>query len=181
MPTLCQTVDQDLFTLIWLGLGVVLILGEVMIPGLISVFLGAAAVLVAGLRWTGLVESFAVSLFAWMGLSVGLIITLRGWVQRYLPAETSWGQASEQLQAIGSMVEVIEEVNEDDNTGRIRYQGTSWPATAVQGRIPKGAQAKLIARDNLAWVVEPIEALPPAETTALEELDTSSKRKKTGG
>ena len=54
-------------------------------------------------------------------------------------------------------MEVVTGVNAKDPAGRIRYQGTSWPAISLQGDIPAGRKARLLARDNLAWVVEPVE------------------------
>jgi membrane protein implicated in regulation of membrane protease activity len=153
-------IDSDLITLAWLILGILLMVGEVVSPGLVAVFLGAAAVLVAGLRYVGLIEGLAASIFAWMGLSIGLTVTLRRYARRYLPAETSRGQIDEGVQALGQVVEVTADVNDSDDTGRIRYQGTSWPAISTEGVIPKGAQAQLVARQNLAWIVEPLRQLP---------------------
>lgn len=148
--------DSDLITLAWLIIGILLIVGEVAIPGLVAIFLGAAAVLVAGLRYAGLIEGLAASIFAWMGLSVALTAGLRGYVRRYLPAETSRGQIDEGVAAVGQVVDVTADVNDADDTGRIRYQGTTWPAISTEGVIPSGARAKLIARQNLAWIVEPV-------------------------
>lgn len=148
-----------MITLVWLIVGLVLIVGEAVIPGLVAVFLGVAAVLVAGLRYVGLIDGLIASVFAWMGLSVGLTLSLRGFARRLLPAEISRGQINEQISALGALVDVLVDVREDETSGRIRYQGTTWPATSTVGIIPKGARARLIARENLAWIVEPLGAL----------------------
>ncbi len=149
----------DLITLAWLIVGLLLIGGEVIIPGLVAVFLGAAAVLVAGLRYVGLIDSLVASIFVWMGASVGFTYTLRGWMKKYLPAESQRGQINEGITSIGEVVEVLVDVTERDASGRIRYQGTTWPATSTDRVIPKGARARLVARDNLAWIVEPLKEL----------------------
>lgn len=110
--------DQDLLTLIWLGLGLLLIVGELVIPGLVVVFFGVAAVLVSGLRYIGVLEGLIASLFAWAGISFGLILTVRGLAQKYLPSETEYGSANEELQAIGAVVEVVEDVHDDRSPDR---------------------------------------------------------------
>lgn len=148
--------DADIITLAWLIVGLLLIGGEVFIPGLVAVFLGMGALLVAGLRYIGLIDGMVASLFVWMGASVGFTYTLRNTLRKFLPAETERGQIDEGIAALGEIVEVLTDVNEQDASGRIRYQGTTWPATSTDQVIPKGARARLVARDNLAWIVEPV-------------------------
>ncbi len=147
--------DPQWITIAWLVLGVGLIIGELAIPGLVAVFLGGAALMVAGFRYVGLIESLTASMAAWMGLSVALTVGLRNTVRRYLPAEVSRGEINENVAAVGSVVDVIEAVDDETSNGRIRYQGTSWPATSTRGPIAVGAKARLFARDNLVWIVEP--------------------------
>lgn len=64
----------------------------------------------------------------------------------------------EDLEAVGSVVEVVESVTSSDQKGRVRFGGTTWPAISKEGTIPKGKKAKLILRDNLVWTVEPYDA-----------------------
>ena len=42
-------------------------------------------------------------------------------------------------------------------TGRISYQGTTWPAVSPEGEIPAGGQARIISRHNIMWIVEPVD------------------------
>lgn len=157
---------DETFTWAWLIGGVLLLLAEIMLPGLVALFLGAAAVIVAGLRFTGLIEGVAMSFAAWMGLSIALTVGLRNTMRRLLPAETSRRNVDEDVEALGTIVDVLETVNEDDSSGRIRYQGTTWSATSTRGQIPAGAKAHLLVRDNLVWLVEPLDELSPGDLAA---------------
>jgi inner membrane protein len=153
----------DLVTIVFLVAGAVLLLSELFAPGLVALFLGVAALGVGGLRAVGLIESVAVSVFAWMGLSTALTVSLRNFVKKRLPA-VSWKRLTdENVEAIGQVVEVLEPISEDEGSGRIRFQGTTWPAISIRGVIPKGRRAKLVVRQNLSWLVEPIDELPEGD------------------
>ena len=162
--------SEELITWIWLLGGLFLMLIELFLPGLVVVFLGAAAVLVAGLRWSGIVEDLPASLGVWMALSVLLVLTIRKAARRWLPSESHRDLADEDADAFGEPVEVIEECSADAPTGRIRYQGTTWPAMTIEGRLLAGQKARLVYRDNIAWIVEPLPELedPAAIREALE-------------
>ena len=68
--------------------------------------------------------------------------------------EAEFKVPDEDLEAMDQLVEVVEPINELDNTGRIRFQGISWQARSVGGPIEKGAIARIRYRDNTTWVVE---------------------------
>lgn len=147
--------ESETITWIWLAVGAALMLSEFLVPGLIAVFLGAGAVLVALGRWLNLLEGAMSSLTAWFILSLALIIVLRQFLARFIPAEITIQSTEEDLDAQGTLVEVLELVVSENSDGRIRHHGSSWPATCLEGSIPKGKKARLLYRDNLVWVVEP--------------------------
>lgn len=147
---------MDLLTWIFLLGGAALLLSEIFVPGMVAVFLGVAAILVAGLQWLGFIDGITLSVITWMGLSTGLTIGLRGWMLKKFPPHVTRQLPDENMQSIGAEVEVLETIHEDDQTGRIRYQGTTWPAQSLRGDIQKGQKARLMARQNLAWLVEPV-------------------------
>ena len=41
--------------------------------------------------------------------------------------------------------------------GRIHFRGSTWPATSYEHTLNKGDRARMIARDNLIWIVEPVD------------------------
>jgi len=130
---------------------------EFVAPGLVVIFMGMSAVLVAGLQWIGVLDSLPASLATWMGLSVVLVAVLRRVITRYIPAEVRRDHGDDELLALGKEVDVISDCTSEHHEGRIRFQGTSWPARTIEGHIPAGTRARLLYRDNLSWIVEPID------------------------
>ena len=149
--------SPEMITLIWLVAGLVLCGSELVVPGLITIFLGLGALGVALLRWLGLVESLPLSFLIWVVSSAGLILAMRktaaSWISK---PETSTADIDERSAEFGQEVEVLSDVNENNAEGRIRFQGTSWPATTTEGTLKKGDTARIVYRENVSYVVEPI-------------------------
>ncbi len=148
---------ETLITLVWLVVGVLLLLSEVWAPGFVVGFLGIAAMIVAGGRWIGLIEGLPMSFGVWIVCSVVLVLALRRVVRRWFPSDEMRENTEEENEAFGLVVEVTEDIDDEGQTGRIRYQGTSWPAQSTSGVIPAGKKARLVcrAKEGLGWLVEP--------------------------
>jgi len=144
----------DGFTLTWLVLGVVLVLAELAIPGLVVIFLGLSALGVGTLAALGIVQAWTTATALWAGGSLAMVLGLRSGAQRLLPGESDRGSTDEDVEAYGEVVDVVEEVGPFES-GRIRFRDVTWAAQTVEGRIPAGAKAKIVARDQLIWIVEP--------------------------
>jgi membrane protein implicated in regulation of membrane protease activity len=145
--------DPTFLTWTFVGGGVLLVLLETAIPGGVAGFLGLGGLVVAGLRAVGLLLDPWTALLTWIFLSVGMTIALRPLAMRYVRGETSLDLTNEDAEAMGQTVRVVQEVGEEQ-TGRIRYRGAEWDARTVEGRLPEGAEARLLYRDNLTWIVE---------------------------
>ena len=156
--------SPETITWIWLGGGIALMLSELVVPGAVVVFLGAAAVLVAGARWIGLIDELMTSFTVWFVLSLAMVIGLRGLVGRFTSPEKTVQATDEDLDAFGREVEVVARVTAVDESGRVRFQGTSWPARCLKDSLEVGARGRIIHRDNLAYVVELV-----AEPAAMEK------------
>ena len=152
----------DTITWLWLIAGLLLIATELFIPGLVVCFLGAAAILVAAFRWLGLVSGLMESFTVWFVTSIVLLIGLRHFLMRWIPSESTYTVADEDVDAVGSIVEVVQTVSESTQ-GRIRYAGTTWPAATLHGTLLPGQKARLLYRDNLVWVIESHQELPSSE------------------
>jgi membrane protein implicated in regulation of membrane protease activity len=63
--------------------------------------------------------------------------------------------------AMGQIVEVMEDICEEHDNGRIRFQGTTWKARSTGAVLPKGSRAQLVLRDKTVWVVEAVEVAEP--------------------
>jgi membrane protein implicated in regulation of membrane protease activity len=152
----------EIITWVWLIAGILLIATELFIPGLVVCFLGLGAIIVAGLRWLGLITGIIPSFTVWFITSIGLLLSLRHFLLRWIPSESTYTSSDEDLDAVGSIVEVVQTVSESEQ-GRIRYAGTTWPATTRHGTLLPGQKARLLYRDNLVWVVESHQELASAE------------------
>lgn len=164
-----RNMSGDMMTWVWLIVGIALIATELFIPGLVVVFLGLAAIIVAGLRWLGLLSGVLDSLTAWIVTSIVLLLGLRQFLLRWFPSERSFQTTNEDIEAIGSVVDVVHEISSTHQNGRIWFGGTSWPAISRQGVIPSGQKARLVLRDNLVWIVEP---MPEIEGKNENEINT---------
>lgn len=152
-------------TFLWLCFGVVLMISEFVVPGLIVVFLGVAAVLVAGAQHLGWVSELPNALLLWFLLSLGMVLFLRSFLEALLPGETERTSTDEDADTFGSLVSVVAECGVGEgNGGRIVLHGVEWPAqvTGIPGQpnrsIKQGAAAEIVGRENLTWLIEPISA-----------------------
>ena len=147
---------QQISLVFIIGGGVLMVL-ELFLPGLISIFLGASSILIGLLFWAGIICNIPTAILFWFVLSLILILAFRNLALKIFPSESKYQLVEDDVDAIGAVVEVLQTIDEKSNDGRISYNGTSWPATSNKGVIEKGEKARLVYRDNISWVVEPCE------------------------
>lgn len=111
------------------------------------------------MRWLGIISDPVTSLSIWLLTSIALLIAIRPFFMKYFGGESSYKLADEDVEAMDQIVEVIEPVNAHDNSGRIRFQGISWKAQTLEGELDAGSKAKIKYRDNVTWIVEPVDEL----------------------
>jgi membrane protein implicated in regulation of membrane protease activity len=145
--------DPTFLTWTFVAGGLLLMVLETVVPGGVAGFLGLGGLVIAGLRALGLLVDPWTAVITWVFLSVGLTIALRPLAMRFVQGDISLALTDEDAEAMGETVMVVEEVGEEE-PGRIRYRGATWEARTVEGTLPKGAEAALLYRDNLTWIVE---------------------------
>jgi membrane protein implicated in regulation of membrane protease activity len=138
---------------IWLSLGIILIVLELVLPGLVSIFFGFSGVILGTLLLFGLTISIPWQVFLWILLSGILILLLRKQVAGIFPSLEKHEYRSEDDDIIGQWVEVIEDVHEGDSRGRVRFQGSTWSAKSEGGTIPSGSIAYIRNRKNLTLLL----------------------------
>ena len=139
----------------WIVAGIALILLELVVPGMVLVFLGAGAVLIALLIWLGVIDTWVAAITTWFISSLVLLVGLRSFFVRLMPGDSEEGaSADEDVDAFGEIVEVVETIA-PDAAGRISYRGTTWQATSSGETLGVGSKARIVYRDNLIWIVEP--------------------------
>jgi len=134
---------------IWIVLGVGLIVLEFIVPGLVVVFFGVAALVVALAISLGFFPAWQSQVFVWAIVSLLLILALRRQFRHWFPSLEEVGHPEESL--MGEIVEVLEEIPAGGE-GRVRFQGTSWLARSNEA-ISAGEKAKITGRDNIILYV----------------------------
>ena len=152
---------------IWVCLGVILMLAELIVPGGIVVFLGAAGVLVAGALQFGLVDGWVQSLTLWFVLSLVLLLAFRGVTQKLVGGEQRVDDTDEEMAIYQKTARVVETIGPGQHQGRVSFQDSTWPALGNGEQIESGSLVRIICHDNIALVVEPL---------AAAELEISNKR-----
>lgn len=161
--------DGELITWVFLIGGILLMLLEALIPGGVTFVLGFSGLAVGILRYLGFLEDPFTAIFTWLLSSMALTILIRPFIKKYFPGDTSFKFADEDYEAMDQIVEVVEPINEFDNSGRIRYQGISWQARSMEGEIPAGTRVRIKYRENTTWIVEPVDSLDPQKNQLKEK------------
>lgn len=146
--------DSETLTWLFLAGGIILMILETVLPSGVAFFLGFSGLTVGIIRWLGFLLNPLSAIFVWLTLSVSLTILIRPFIRKYLKGERSFKFADEDYEAIDQVVEVIERVNDTDNSGRIRFQGISWQARTIDGTLEPGTKARISYRENTTWIVE---------------------------
>lgn len=150
--------DSETLTWLFLAGGIILMILEAVLPSGVALFLGFSGLTVGIIRWLGFLSSPLSAIFVWLTLSVALTILIRPFIKKYLKGDRSFKFADEDYEAIDQVVDVIETVNDSDNTGRIRFQGISWQARTIEGTLEPGSKARISYRENTTWIVERVDS-----------------------
>lgn len=145
-----------------------MILLELVLPGGVAFFLGLSAFGVGILRFFGLLSDPGTALAVWLLASVGLTIAIRPFIRKYFKGETFFKLADEDYEAMDQIVEVVEPLTDDDNSGRIKMHGISWQARSIDGSVPAGKKVRVKYRENTTWIVEPVGIIDPPDSNLKE-------------
>lgn len=72
--------------------------------------------------------------------------------------DRSVDNSDEDVEAFGTVVKVTERLTRTQ-VGRVFFQGTTWPARASKGVADVGDEVRIVDRENLVWIVEPLDPL----------------------
>jgi membrane protein implicated in regulation of membrane protease activity len=141
---------------LWLGFGIICIISELLLPGLVMVFVGFGALTVSLGMYLGYLDLVYAQFITFFISSIIYLIPLRLLVLRYVPTSTKKVDINEDRNAIGNIVDVVEDII-PGRIGRINYSESSWNAK-VEGEesILKGEKATITGRDNITWIVKKI-------------------------
>lgn len=133
--------------LIWLIVGILLIVAEVLSGDFVLVMLGTAALAAAGVTALGTGDLVSVLVFA--ATSVGLIIGARPYVKKKLALGSSTKMHHEAL--LGSKAISLTEVNE--LSGQVKIGGDTWSARTLDGSVIEAGVAVTVVEISGATAV----------------------------
>lgn len=148
--------DGETLTWIFLIGGIILMVLETVLPSGMALILGFSGLLVGLLRFLGLLADPITATLAWFLTSLVLTVGALPFIKKYFGGETTFKIADEDYEAMDQIVDVVEDISDLNNEGRIRYQGISWQARTIEGDVPAGSQVRIKYRDNTTWIVEPV-------------------------
>jgi inner membrane protein len=140
---------------LWFLLGVLLILSEFAFPGIIAIFFGAAAIVVAIILILGFEPSFNLQILLFAALGVILLLLTRNRLKTWFQGSSSAGQHGVQMLPEGTAVVAVGDfVN---GSGVVNYSGARWNAESVD-TITAGQRVWTTGRRGLVLKVS---AHPP--------------------
>lgn len=143
--------------LLWFILGLVLVLSEFVLPGVILVFFGIGAWITTLTVWWGWTGGWPSQLLTFAISSVILLVVLRGWLKGRFFGHV--GDRHDPFDNIDSMagdtVQVTAAIEPDGTGGRVEYKGADWKATA-EVPLAVGARARIVSAEGIVLHVEPL-------------------------
>ena len=135
---------------IWFILGTILILLELALPGLIVIFFGIGAWVVALL--TGIFDiSLTWQIIIFMVASIAGLATLRRFLQNKFFQKTDSSADDVDDEFTGSFA-IAETDLEPDKPGKISFKGTLWTAIS-DAKIDKGSRVKIVKKESITLIV----------------------------
>jgi len=139
--------------LIWFIIGIVLLVIEFMLPGLIVFFFGVGACFVA-IVCLFVDISINAQLLIFIIASVLSLLCLRKWLKGVFLGHTASKQnLKENLEEfLGQKATVVEKISPKAG-GKVEFRGTNWAADADQ-EIEEGTVVEIIGKDNITLKVK---------------------------
>ena len=133
---------------LWMYLGAILMLMELMAPGFVIFFFGLSAATVGLFRFAfGDAFDLTWQLAAFSAFSILYLVFLRRWVQKVFTGKVVAEGADFENENIGRIGKVTEAIN-TPLTGRVMLGDAEWTAEADVA-IPTGSDVRVVSQNNL--------------------------------
>ncbi|GAA3648903.1 membrane protein implicated in regulation of membrane protease activity [Lentzea atacamensis] len=133
--------------LIWLIVGILLVVAEVLSGDFVLIMLGAAALAAAGVSALGAGELVSVLVFA--ATSLGLIVGARPVLKKRLQLGSGIKMHHEAL--LGSRAVALTPV--DEHSGQVKIGGDTWSARTLDGSVIEAGEAVTVVEISGATAV----------------------------
>lgn len=138
----------------WLIVGVILLMLEFIVPGVILVFFGVGGIITAILVWTGVLTSRVAQLAVFGVSSLVLLFALRRYLSRHFKGRVSrQAEYDDRAEYVGKSARVIRKIIPNSAEGRIDFEGAEWKAVAAEV-IEEGSLVRIVEKDNITFAVK---------------------------
>lgn len=136
---------------IWLIIGLIMLLAELISVLLVFIFFAIGALLTALLAGVGLLPSIELQIVAFSAISLFSLIVLRKQARILM---NNRGKQNEYSEFVGETAMVIKDITTNEG-GKIYYRGAEWKAISFNHK-PIGAGSKVVITktDGIVLVVE---------------------------
>ncbi len=142
---------MEIEPLIWTVAGILLILAEFAVPGLIVIFFGTSALVVGIGLYFGLPAGHGIPFICFSVLSVLQVIFLRRTFKKlFVGSSVQNAEALEEF--IGREALVVSGFEEGNLRGKVEFKGTNWSAES-DAPLKCGDRVTITARDGLKLTV----------------------------
>ncbi len=146
---------MDWFTpeVMWFFMGLVLILLEFGIPGVITIFFGIGAWMVALLCLIFDIP-LGLQIMIFIVGSIVPLVLLRKWFKKLLEGRSSVGPVDldELEEFLGKRAVVTEDIA-PERRGRVEFRGSTWKAEAYEN-IAVGTTVEIVDKNNITLIVK---------------------------
>jgi len=137
---------------VWIIAGIVLILLEFVIPGLIVIFFGVGALVTGLAMFMGMPDSHGLPFIVFAVVSLGSLLLLRRqFASVFKGGSVGGGGVDDDL--IGKTAVVLSWESGSSGCGKIEFRGTSWNALGDES-FKAGEHVRIVGREGLALKVE---------------------------
>jgi inner membrane protein len=135
---------------LWALVGVLLVLSEFVAPGIIAVFFGLAALIVAAVLALGVPLNVPAQILLFAGLGLCLLLLARGRLASWFQGDVDRPSGNSHAAAAGTPVTALTDFV--DGLGTVSYRGARWNAESPDP-IAKGERAWITGRRGLVLMV----------------------------
>lgn len=140
-------------TYFWLGLMVLMIVVELIVPGLVSIWFAAGALfailpsVLGGPVW--------LQIIVFLVVSVAALLVTRPIAKKYINSRT---QPTNADIVIGKECIIVQDIDNIQGKGAAKVNGKEWTARSSSDhlKLSKGTHAKVLKIDGVKLIVEPI-------------------------
>lgn len=137
----------------WIIIGLLLVIAEFMVSGLVVIFFGVAALMIGAAKYLGLIDDLTWELTLFAVISVLLLVFVRRVLKdRFMGRESEDSVPEDSAGLVGQRATVTGAFT--DGVGTVLYRGARWQA---QSDMPlnDGQMVRITRHDGLWLTVEP--------------------------